>query len=221
MSIAYTVRPSVIAVRLLLAVLLIVASRSPARGSDDGTVEVAQTVHVAPELQSLADRLREQSPTFKQQWDRLSREPRLYVRVRLDATIGESPYCARTTIRRTIDGAFVAFVNIRAFGDPTEWLAHELEHIIEQLDGLNLGRLARLGGEGVWRAADGVFETRRALRAGRRVVDEARTDAQLAARAARAHPDRTNGDRPTSLFMDRRGETDLSDAGSSLASRPR
>ncbi len=57
-----------------------------------------------------------------------------------------------------------------------EMIAHELEHIIEQLDEVDLAQKARRSRSGV-RATDGgrsVFETTRALHVGLRVVQEAR-----------------------------------------------
>ncbi len=52
----------------------------------------------------------------------------------------------------------------------TEFIAHELEHIVEQLDGVDLK--AQAGNGEVWRTGDGAFETRRAIDSGRRVARE-------------------------------------------------
>ncbi len=49
-------------------------------------------------------------------------------------------------------------------------LAHELEHLIEQLERTDLAALARTGA--AHRGRDGAFETRRAISAGRRVAGE-------------------------------------------------
>ena len=51
-------------------------------------------------------------------------------------------------------------------------LAHELEHVIEQIDGTKLHELAGKQRSGVTRFADGAFETVRAERAGRAAIRE-------------------------------------------------
>ena len=60
------------------------------------------------------------------------------------------------------------------FADHTrvELLAHELEHVLEQVDGVDLARLERLGARGVFSTNTGLFETDRAVEAGRRVARE-------------------------------------------------
>lgn len=86
-------------------------------------------------------------------------------------------------------GAIVAWVTIAAFGDPTEWLAHEFEHLIEQLDGVEVRDLAARR-QGAWPSGDQMFETERAIRVGRQVAEEVRRavrsatiDAEVAAYA--------------------------------------
>ena len=51
-------------------------------------------------------------------------------------------------------------------------IAHEFEHIVEQLDGLDLPRLARLAPGTVWATGDQTFETQRAIAMGRLVARE-------------------------------------------------
>ena len=76
-------------------------------------------------------------------------------------------------------------------GDPmavVELLAHEFEHIVEQLDGVDLASWA--GRSGVRRVGgsdrDGAFETERARQIGRRVAGEyLAADAELTAFKAR------------------------------------
>jgi hypothetical protein len=79
-----------------------------------------------------------------------------------------------------------AFTNIRRFGreiradvhlPPGRWLtelvAHEFEHLLEQIEGLNLRVLSRTRGSGVREIERELFETDRAIRAGRVVEAEA------------------------------------------------
>jgi hypothetical protein len=55
-----------------------------------------------------------------------------------------------------------------------ELLGHEFEHIVEQIDRVDVRRQAREGG-GAQQIGDDTYETRRAARAGRRIAEEAET----------------------------------------------
>ena len=85
-------------------------------------------------------------------------------------------YRAVTRICRQPSGAIVADVDIAAYGDPAEWVAHEFEHLIEQLDGVDLHDLERRG-QGAWKSGNQMFETERAINVGRRVSREMREPA--------------------------------------------
>ncbi len=65
-------------------------------------------------------------------------------------------------------------VEVAPVADQAGWIAHEFEHILEQLDGQDLPVLARRQARGVWRSVDGMIETTRATDAGRRVLAELR-----------------------------------------------
>jgi hypothetical protein len=52
-----------------------------------------------------------------------------------------------------------------------QYIAHELEHILEFAEGLDLSRESERKGSGVWRTVYG-FETQRAIDTGRRVERE-------------------------------------------------
>ena len=124
------------------------------------------------------------SPTFRQQCQRLD-VPRLSVQIRVDTQIMDRLYRARTTITRSSTGT-VAWVSLAAYGDNTEWLAHEFEHIIEQLDGVNLPQLAFISRRDAWCIGDNMYESDRALRTGKLVVKEVRASGRLMARALKS-----------------------------------
>ena len=88
---------------------------------------------------------------------------------------------ARTSIRQNQWGVLAAEIEIRSAPDLTELLAHEFEHLIEQLDGADLKALAKEGM--AHRLADGAFETARAVAAGQQVAGEVTNNA----------PDRVRG----------------------------
>jgi len=166
----------------LMCVFALVAR--PARAADDISMPtlpgaIDATDDVRPYLEMMLQR----SATFRQQCLRLE-APRLRVQIRRDAQLADRSYRAITTIHRSDDG-IVAFVVIGGFGDPTEWLAHEIEHVIEQLEGVNLISLANAN-QGAWQVDNRAFETTRAIRAGVAVRHEVRERHRRVARVAGA-----------------------------------
>jgi hypothetical protein len=69
-----------------------------------------------------------------------------------------------------------AAIDVPALDDDVELIAHELEHIIEQLDDIDLATAASRTNTGVMVAAKDqpVFETRRAIQVGLNVAQEVR-----------------------------------------------
>jgi hypothetical protein len=113
------------------------------------------------------------SATFRRQCRRVADTRLLYVRIKYGSTLVDRSFRARTVVERYRSGVTIAHIEIRPLGPPEEWIAHEFEHVLEQIEGV---RLAQLAGRtaGVWRSAPDMFETDRAMRAGRVVADEIR-----------------------------------------------
>src|SRR5262245_34616033 len=108
------------------------------------------------------------SDTFRSQCARLAGAPRVHVRIAivLDLEGGR----AQTAIHRYASGAIRADVDV-VFGENyRELLAHEFEHIIEQIEGVDLRHEAIEGR--AWLLRGGVFETRRAFEIGVQVRTE-------------------------------------------------
>jgi hypothetical protein len=100
--------------------------------------------------------------------------PNLSVTIKRAIPAGEGTR-ASTQITTLQQGRIFATVHLGPAADETELLAHELEHIIEQLDGVDLAAMAKRRGTGVWTISDaGYFETERARAVGRQVADELR-----------------------------------------------
>ena len=70
------------------------------------------------------------------------------------------------------DRGLHADVQIAPLDDQVELIAHEIEHVIEQLDGVDLRVRASLRGTGASMCENGSFETIRAVRAGLAVARE-------------------------------------------------
>jgi hypothetical protein len=146
------------------------ASTAPC-GAVGGVVQMPDAIHVAADLRRPVDLMLRKSAAFRSQCRQIAQAPQLYARLRVDSRIVDKPYRARTTINRLTSGAIVADIDIAPVGDPTEWIAHEFEHLIEQLDGLELSDLERRR-QGAWHSTDEMFETDRAIRMGRTVLDQ-------------------------------------------------
>jgi hypothetical protein len=115
------------------------------------------------------------SSTFRRQCQRIANTRNLLVTLRVSAVTRTQGIRARTHIARD-GGQLVATIDLMRLNDPDEMIAHEIEHIIEQLDGIDLPSKALLDGNGV-RTSFGdetAFETKRATRVGLAVAAEVR-----------------------------------------------
>ena len=130
---------------------------------------------VAPHvLEPQLARMWKQSRTFRRQCARINAAPGLVVRVLTAGAVTQSGDRAATHIQRGATG-LEAVVNITgraAASDFIEIIAHEFEHIVEQLDGVDLARFARLAPVTVWATGTQQFETQRATHTGRLVAAE-------------------------------------------------
>jgi hypothetical protein len=113
------------------------------------------------------------SPTFRRQCARIARASVLRVVVTRSLVPGWPATGALTRITRAPGGRVVAEVELGFSGDHVTLLAHEFEHILEQLDEVDLAAMAARSGTGVRQLphAQG-FETERAIAAGRQVAGE-------------------------------------------------
>jgi hypothetical protein len=81
------------------------------------------------------------------------------------------PSKARATLGSAGDGSVVAHVRVRPGGRTVELIAHEFEHVLERVEGVNY-LLEHRANPAVRLLPGGAFETRRAIAAGRRVAEE-------------------------------------------------
>lgn len=123
--------------------------------------------HLEPTLRRMYGR----SPTFRTQCERIARARDLQVRMRIDHSIPTR--CRAFTIIRRQGYEIRAEIHLPINADLPELVAHELEHVIEQIEGLNLRKLSRIKGAGVYEIDRELFESDRAQAAGRVVAAEA------------------------------------------------
>ena len=155
--------------------LLILTSWTAAEGRAVACTVLPATIQVDDLFDATIDELLKDSPTFRRQCERIAGRPLVRVSVRVLPRADASCCRARTTLRRYASGALIAWVEIpspRTRLEHAELLGHEFEHILEQIDVVDLqGQTARPAG--ATRLADGAYETVRARRAGEIVAMEA------------------------------------------------
>ena len=123
--------------------------------------------HLRPFLEQLWSR----STTFRQQCRRLAGAHALVVLQ--GASAEETVWDAESRIGVLGNGRILARVRVRTGRESVEVIAHELEHVLERIDGVQLPLDAMRRGSGTT-LAGGAYETRRATDAGRQVAKEVR-----------------------------------------------
>jgi hypothetical protein len=133
-------------------------------------------VTISPMYRPLLENMLRQSTTFRRQCVRIAEEPRMTVELKIATVPWRSDVRAKTEISRKPSGYLHATIEIYPLHDNVELIAHEIEHVIEQLDEVDLASQARLPDTGVHTLAVGshVYETARALRVGLKVREEVR-----------------------------------------------
>jgi hypothetical protein len=136
-------------------------------------------IELPRDLERLLAKIHRGSATFREQCERIAAADTLDVVVRLDTAIPHS--CQAFTLFRRKGRVLSAEVHLPPAGTKmAELVGHEFEHIIEQLDGLNLRVLARIRDSGVHESSFDVFESARAQHAGRVVASETYAPQQAA-----------------------------------------
>jgi hypothetical protein len=135
-------------------------------------LSVAANIELRLDLDRVVADLYLRSPTFKAQCDRLAEAQNLRVVVRLNPLLPSS--CRALTKIWRHGRQIRADVQVPPGHELVELLAHEFEHLLEQVEGLNLRKLSLVRGSGVYEVDDELFESDRATKAGRLVAAEAR-----------------------------------------------
>lgn len=133
---------------------------------------IPSNIQLSANYQSIVRTMLRSSGTFRRQCSRIGRHE--WVTVTVEPEFLPRPLGGATTlIRRDPHGGLDAAVRLTGQGDVIELIAHEFEHILEQLDEVDLAAMAGRMGTGVRLGPDGgQFETERAIAAGRIVARE-------------------------------------------------
>lgn len=153
----------------LVVALFILASVS-ARGSSlvrdpvTTTSSLPDNIHVSTDLEPLVAQLLKRSETFRRQCAIIA-TANVRVTVMVTVKLRLSVARARATIGPLGQGLW-ALIELPPVANYAELLPHELEHVIEQLEGIDLDALARAGDPRISINSDGAYETSRARAAG-------------------------------------------------------
>ena len=162
--------------RVVVLVLVLACGAERRAGAESMVTPVAPmpvSIQLSMDLLARVEAMRQQSPTFRQQFERILGASRLVLTGRIDYGLSsQQAFRARSTIRRYDSGLLVVSVDIGPGTNQTEWIAHEFEHVLEQLEGLDLAARADRHERGAWYSGGGMIETTRATRTGRAVRDE-------------------------------------------------
>lgn len=163
--------------RVVIATILCAAFvvRVDAETLTQSSVRLPDSILISPDLRPHIDAMLEGSPTFRQQFDRIVTTPKLIITARFDPTFQERGFKARSCMRRYDTGLLMVSMDIGVSPSPVEWIAHEFEHVLEQLDGVPLKGLVDRWRSGVWFSGSEMVETWRAMRAGQVVRREMQT----------------------------------------------
>ena len=165
-----------------LVLAAVVLPGAPASLSADTVCESSLPFNIdAGTLEPLAIGLLQQSATFRRQCQRIAATFVLRVHVRVVPALRHSR--AETTIRHFDSGALRAEIELSFGGDYVELLAHEFEHVLEQVEHISLTEQLSTGQ--AWLTATGAFETSRAIATGARARQECDRSAAEAVEADR------------------------------------
>jgi hypothetical protein len=157
----------------VLFCFVIVPGQLAAAEAQSQVDELPRTIEYDRSLHGFVAELMRRSSTFRQQCAVIAAAK--HVRIRVVVTppsrLTMAPR-AVARIERYDFGLIRARIELPAAGAHTEYLPHEFEHVIEQIEGLNLAELTRAGDPGVVQIENGMFETTRARLAGRAVAAE-------------------------------------------------
>jgi hypothetical protein len=132
-------------------------------------------------LQPFVQRARDGSATFREQCRKLAAAGAVVI---LRSTPERDVTRAESCIGLAAGGVIVARVRVRHGGDTAELIAHELEHVLERVEGVKHLMEASRGRSDVT-LIGGAFETQRAIDAGRRVAREVEEATRRAEQARR------------------------------------
>ncbi len=131
------------------------------------------TLRIDSRLVETVEEARRRSPTFRDQWNRLTRERSLVLVIQCVHPDRLGGVRGKSRIDVDEERRLIATIVVSPSSRVVEVLAHELEHVMERLDGVRVDDVYGKGDPSVHRNGDG-HETRRARLVGQRAWKEFR-----------------------------------------------
>ena len=141
--------------------------------SGDVLTDLPPNLRVPRDLKPMLAQALKRSPTFQRQMQTLLHTQRVRMSVAYGGLRGMRMFQAHSTVTHHEFGALIVDTTLFAPADMVELVAHEIEHVCEQIEGVDLKALATRHDSGVYDIG-GHYETRRAIVAGHRVGREIR-----------------------------------------------
>ena len=157
----------------------------PDRAAPAERYAIPVNVRVDDDMKEVVTTLLARSRTLRRQSARIEAAPHARVVVVRIAHPLEALTRARATARRYDGGLLTVVIELPgvSIADFAELLAHELEHVVELIDDVDLPALVQQRSAGVTQRHHGVFETDRAQAAGKAAGAEALSETDPAAAA--------------------------------------
>jgi hypothetical protein len=156
---------------LLFTTLL--ALTPAATGASGGIVStMPRNVHMPESLRPVLEEVLRRSPTFRRQIAEIARARHVKISISYGDVSSWHVLRAESTIYHYEWGAMQVDTRLYTLSDAVEVIAHELEHVCEQIEGVDVRALAARRHSGVYRVGPH-FETQRAVQVGRQVAREA------------------------------------------------
>ena len=128
---------------------------------------------VQAELRATVAHLWVNSPTFRKQCLKIGEHKRYRVALTIEPQLNVNRnWRAQCVLRIYSSGLVTAHVTVPSRRDVNELIPHELEHVVEHIDGVNVKENARKHGNDAYDTGGGRIETARAMRMGRQVRAE-------------------------------------------------
>ena len=173
----------------VVLVLSVLALHPPASSFDQAQpgerYEIPENIRVGDDMREVVATLLARSPTLRAQCARIAATPRARIVVEVTGSRFRSQTRARATARRYDSGLLTVVIELpaMAIAEFAELLAHELEHVLELIDNVDLNQLMKQRSAGVTKTSDGFYETTRAQAAGKAAAAEALSETDPAAAA--------------------------------------
>jgi len=142
-------------------------------GSGALLTDLPPNLRVPRDLRPILEQAMRRSATFQRQLQMLRQTQRVRMSVTYGGVRGMRMFQAHSTVTRHQYGALMVDTELFAPADMVELVAHEIEHVCEQIEGVDLRALSLRHDSGVYDMG-GHYETQRAIAAGHRVSRELR-----------------------------------------------